>query len=194
MTTPSLLFSSVFKTANRSFADRKMPSNVEIKAKVPDYSQFRSLAESVSGQKGQLIVQEDIFFNANNGRLKLRILQGQPSQLISYSRSNKSGPKLSEYYLTEIPKPEDLKKTLETSLGIKGVVKKERYLFLVGQTRIHLDQVENLGSFMELEVVMREEQRTEEGSEIAHDLMKKLKVQESDLVTCAYIDLLSKAA
>ena len=29
-----------------------MPSNVEIKARIPDYDQFRSLAENVSGQKG----------------------------------------------------------------------------------------------------------------------------------------------
>ncbi|CAB4001389.1 Hypothetical predicted protein [Paramuricea clavata] len=169
-----------------------MPLNVEIKATIRDYDQFRSLAENVSGQKGQIIVQEDVFFHAPNGRLKLRILQERPSQLISYSRSDQSGPKLSTFYITEIPKPEDLKKTLETSLGIKGVVKKERLLFLVGQTRIHLDRVENLGCFMELEVVLRENQTTEEGSEIANDLMKKLNVEEKDLITCAYMDLLSK--
>ncbi|XP_028397002.1 uncharacterized protein LOC114520855 [Dendronephthya gigantea] len=175
---------------SHTIIQQKMPSNVEIKATIRDYDQFRSLAETISGQKGELIVQEDIFFHAPNGRLKLRILQDRPSELISYSRSDQSGPKLSEFYITEIPKPEDLKKTLGTSLGVKGVVKKERLLFLVGQTRIHLDKVESLGCFMELEVVLRENQTTNEGSEVASDLMKKLNINEDDLITCAYIDLL----
>ena len=51
--------------------------------------------------------------------------------------------------------PESLKSTLSLALGVRGVVRKTRYLYLVGQTRIHLDDVEGLGHFMELEVVMQ---------------------------------------
>lgn len=41
---------------------------------------------------------------------------------------------------------------LDTALGSTGRVKKVRRLFLVDQTRIHVDSVEGLGDFAELEV------------------------------------------
>jgi predicted adenylyl cyclase CyaB len=74
--------------------------------------------------------------------------------------------------------------------GIRGVVKKNRYLYMVGQTRIHLDEVEGLGHFMELEVVMREGQSDAEGQAIAEDLMRRLGIREDALIEGAYMDLL----
>lgn len=168
-----------------------MPSNVEIKAKVHDFEQFKTLARSVSGHQGELILQEDVFFNVPHGRLKLRILQNCPAQLIFYTRADQNGPKLSNYTITEIHKPNDLKETLAQALGIQGVVKKQRLLFLVGQTRIHLDKVENLGCFMELEVVLKIDQTEHDGAKIVDGLKKQLNIDQSDLITCAYIDLIS---
>jgi len=69
-------------------------------------------------------------------------------------------------------------------------VKKTRYLYLVGQTRVHLDDVEGLGQFMELEVVMREGQSDAEGQAIAEELMSRLRVERGDLIEGAYMDLL----
>ena len=62
----------------------------------------------------------------------------------------------------------------------------------MGQTRIHLDDVEQLGTFAELEVVMQEGQTVEDGTSIATDLMQKLDIHQTDLVDGAYIDLLEK--
>ena len=70
------------------------------------------------------------------------------------------------------------------------MVRKERRLFLVGQTRIHLDRVDNLGDFVELEVVMEPTQTMEDGVDIAYRLMEALGISERDLIDCAYIDLL----
>ncbi|XP_031671137.1 uncharacterized protein LOC109887153 isoform X3 [Oncorhynchus kisutch] len=84
----------------------------------------------------------------------------------------------------------NLMTVLADSLGVKGEVRKERRLFLVGQTRVHLDSVEGLGHYMELEVVLREDQRPEEGEAIARSLMKELGVGDDSLVTGAYVDLL----
>jgi len=73
---------------------------------------------------------------------------------------------------------------------MRGVVKKSRSLPLVGQTRAHLDDVDGLGHFMELEVVLEEGQSEREGEAIARDLMEKLGIDNEDLIASAYVDLL----
>ena len=78
--------------------------------------------------------------------------------------------------------------------GIRGVVKKVRYLYMVDQTRIHQDEVEGLGHFMELEVVMREDQSDAEGQTIAEDLMRRLEIREDALIEEAYMDLLESGS
>lgn len=98
---------------------------------------------------------------------------------------------MSEFYTAPTDEPDKLADILSRAMGEKGVVKKKRLLYLVGQTRVHCDEVEGLGCFMELEVVMKENQCTFEGEQIARDLMSKLGVEEADLVKGAYIDLLS---
>ena len=84
-------------------------------------------------------------------------------------------------------------RVLELAYGIRGVVKKTRYLYLVGQTRIHVDDVEGLGQFMELEVVMGDGQSDAEGQKIAEGLMASLGVERGDLIDGAYMDLLEKS-
>ncbi|XP_060800124.1 uncharacterized protein LOC132901619 isoform X2 [Neoarius graeffei] len=84
----------------------------------------------------------------------------------------------------------DLLRVLSDALGQVGQVKKERRLYMVGQTRVHVDSVEGLGDFMELEVVMRENQSAEEGVAIAHQLMQDLGMKKEDLIDGAYMDLL----
>lgn len=87
---------------------------------------------------------------------------------------------------------ESLNDVLGKSLGALGCVKKVRNLFLVGQTRIHVDSVEELGDFMELEVTLKEEESVEDGEKIAQNLMEKLGVEKEDLISGAYHDLLNK--
>ena len=84
-------------------------------------------------------------------------------------------------------------KVLQLTLGgIRGEVKKHRTLFLTGQTRIHLDRVEGLSPsiFIELEVVLRDEQTLEQGQRIAEELCQRIGIEEKDRLHCAYIDLL----
>lgn len=169
-----------------------MPANIEIKARARDFGGIRSRAEKLSDTPVQVIPQEDIFFNVESGRLKLRILALDQSQLIYYTRPDQEGPKRSDYHISHSSDPQNLKRVLELSCGIRGVVKKTRYLYLVGQTRIHLDDVEGLGQFMELEVVLEEGQSDAEGQRIAEELMSALGVERSDLIDGAYMDLLEK--
>ncbi|HSM71853.1 MAG TPA: class IV adenylate cyclase [Anaerolineales bacterium] len=169
-----------------------MPSNIEIKARVGDFEGLKARAENLSDSSAEVIPQEDIFFNVPQGRLKLRILAPDHGQLIYYTRPDQEGPKRSEYHIAETADPGNLKRVLELSYGIRGVVKKTRYLYLIGQTRIHLDDVEGLGQYIELEVVMRDGQEDAEGQEIAEGLMASLGVERSDLLQGAYMDLLEK--
>ncbi len=167
-----------------------MPSNIEIKAYARDFNGIRRRAEALSDKPVEVLPQEDTFFNTPQGRLKLRVLSKSSGQLIYYTRPDQEGPKRSDYRISLTSEPENLKRVLELAYGIRGVVRKTRYLYLVGQTRVHLDDVEGLGQFMELEVVLREGQSDAEGQAIAEDLMASLGVEKNDLIEGAYMDLL----
>ncbi len=169
-----------------------MPSNIEIKARARDFDQIRARAETLTDTPVQVIPQEDTFFSVGQGRLKLRVRNPDPAQLIYYERPDQGGPKRSDYQIFETCDPEGLKLTLGRALGVRGVVRKTRYLYLVGQTRVHLDDVEGLGQFMELEVVMRPGQPDADGQAIARELMSKLGVDPADLLEGAYMDLLEQ--
>ena len=168
-----------------------MPRNIEIKAKINDILSFKELVLTLCTEPGEVLQQHDTFFNTPNGRLKLRV-QETPSlkELIYYVRSDKDGPKLCNYVTHQPSDHESLKEVLRQTYGIRGTVEKIRTLYMYGQTRIHVDEVVGLGSFMELEVVLRDDQSIDEGKKIADDLMGKLNVHE--LLATAYIDMLEK--
>jgi predicted adenylyl cyclase CyaB len=169
-----------------------VPSNIEIKAYASNFDEIRRRAEALSDSPVEIIPQEDIFFHTSQGRLKLRFLSANQGQLIYYIRPDQEGPKRSDYHISLTSDPENLKRVLELACGVRGVVRKTRYLYLVGQTRVHLDDVEGLGQFMELEVELRDGQSEDEGQGIAEGLITRLGVKRSDLLDSAYMDLLEK--
>jgi predicted adenylyl cyclase CyaB len=167
-----------------------MPANIEIKARVDDFEAMKSIANSLSDGPVEEIPQEDTFFETPKGRLKLRALSPTSGYLIYYERPDHGGPKRSDYILAPTHAPESLKAALSRALGLRGVVRKTRYLYMVGQTRIHLDQVDGLGNFLELEVVLRDGQTDADGRAVAEELMRKLGVDQAALLEGAYIDLI----
>ena len=167
-----------------------MPSNIEIKARAEDFARKRELAEALAGGPPQVIRQQDTFFPCANGRLKLRRLAEDRGELIAYRREDLAGTKQSDYLLYRTGEPEALRGVLAEALGTGVVVTKTRLLYLVGQTRVHLDEVEGLGTFLELEVVLAEGQAAEDGHRTAQEIMEKLEVREGDLLTGAYADML----
>ena len=171
-----------------------MPTNIEIKARTGDLTHLRSLAERISDTPGQLILQEDIFFPVPLGRLKLRMLAPDRGELIYYQRADVNGPRESKYRISRTSEPGGLKEVLTLAYGVRGVVRKRRQLFIAGQTRIHLDEVEGLGQFVELEFVMKDGQAQQEGESALAEIMRRLGIAEEHLVGHAYIDLLTEAA
>src|SRR5258705_4226611 len=113
-----------------------MPTNVEIKARVGNPARIKALAGALARTPSQLIVQEDTFFVVPRGRLKLRKLSSTSAELIYYEREDGPGPKESRYSVHPTSEPDSLKAVLGMSLEVRGVVRKTRTLYLMGQTRI----------------------------------------------------------
>ena len=111
-------------------------------------------------------------------------------ELIFYQRADQTGPKTSFYRITTTAEPDRLREVLTLAHGQTGRVIKRRTLWLVGRTRVHLDRVEGLGTFMELEVVLREDEPAGVGEREAQGLMAALGISAEALIDGAYVDLL----
>ena len=166
-----------------------MVRNVEIKARLRDVESARATAARLSGGNGERIVQEDTFFKVPRGRLKLRDFGDGRGELIFYERADEAGPRESNYFIHRTAEPAGLRALLEMSLGVRGVVRKVRTLHMIGRTRIHLDEVEGLGNFLEIEVVLAPSEAAEAGRAEAERLLGEFGIDEGDLVDRAYIDL-----
>ncbi|MBN1380410.1 MAG: class IV adenylate cyclase [Deltaproteobacteria bacterium] len=168
-----------------------MPMNIEIKARIESVDSLFPKAAEIADKGPIEIAQDDTFFTCPNGRLKLRVLSPTEGQLIFYRRSDKKGPKESFYLVSPTTTPDTLRESLSLAYGQYGHVRKMRTLFLAGNTRIHLDRVEGLGDFLELEVVLSEGEAIEAGQAVAREIMDKLGILPDQLIEGAYIDLLN---
>lgn len=187
-----------------------MPTNVEIKARVADPADLAARLAALGTTPADVLVQHDTFFACPRGRLKLREVSSasagatdagatgarsagtgsKRAELIWYDRPDTPGSKCSEYHITPVADAESLRRTLGSALGATHVVAKTRRLYLVGQTRIHLDTVVGLGTFVELEVVLHDGQTADEGHAIAAEWMARLGIAPTDLLAGAYADML----
>lgn len=136
------------------------------------------------------ILQDDSFFHCATGRLKLRTLSASEGYLIHYERPDSTQPKPSDYSIVPTTTPDLLRDTLAAAPGPRGRIAKRRTLFMVGNTRIHLDDVEGLGHCMELEVVLDADDSAADGVAVARGLMTRLGIGERQPIDRAYIDLL----
>jgi predicted adenylyl cyclase CyaB len=169
-----------------------MSRNIEIKARVESIESLVPRAAELATEGPFEIEQDDTFFACQAGRLKLRAFSRTSGELIFYRRADQRGPKESFYVRSPTSEPESLRESLTLAYGQVGRVRKHRILFLVGRTRVHLDQVESLGHFLELEVVLAEGEASEVGVREATDLMRKLGVQQHQLLEEAYVDILAQ--
>lgn len=167
-----------------------MARNVEIKARLMDPNAMRLRVQSLGGTGPEQLLQTDTFFDVPLGRLKLREFADGTGELIFYERPDAAGPTLSDYVRAPAQDPVTLREALARSCGVRAIVRKRREVFLLRQTRIHLDEVDGLGSFVEVEVVLHDGQSVADGERIATDLLDALSVSQADLISRAYVDLL----
>jgi adenylate cyclase class IV len=164
--------------------------NVEVKARIDSVQALLPRARALADGDAERIEQDDTFFACTRGRLKLRDFGDGSGELIHYERVDDSGPKLSDYVRAPTSDAAALREALSRAHAVIGRVRKTRLLLSIGQTRVHLDRVEGLGHFMELEVVLRPEQSVEEGAAIAEALMARLELSATQRMAGAYVDLL----
>jgi predicted adenylyl cyclase CyaB len=171
-----------------------MPRNVEIKAILKNRDAAIAAAARLSGHAPEVLSQQDFFFRTSAARLKLRILTPEQAELILYERADVAAARCSHYLIARTTTPDALLEILRRTLGQIGVVRKTRILYQIGQTRVHIDHVEDLGDFLEFEVVLREEQTEDEGQQIVEALLREFGIDNEQLLREAYIDLLARSS
>ena len=168
-----------------------MPANLEIKARISSISTAEMVARSIGAKHVGVLTQTDTYFYTRVGRLKLREIEEDHSELISYVRSESTDRRLSEYQIYLCSDPIHLKNVLTESLGIRSVVKKRRTLYLFQTTRIHLDEVEGLGSYLELESPIVNSRQDAEA--VVEFLVSNFSVKEKDYIRSSYVDLIERS-
>ena len=164
-----------------------MPENLEIKLRVRDPDDLERTVKALwrcvfDGW------QRDTYFRVPRGRLKLRETP-EGSELILYLRPNKTGARWSTYLIAGTNQPRRLKQLLTALFGVKQIVSKRRKVFLHRNARIHLDRVERLGNFVEIEV-MRSRGR-KEARDVLSSLLQKLRIDGEKPIGGSYSDLLT---
>lgn len=169
-----------------------MPRNIEIKARIENLASLTAKVAEIADQGPFEVVQDDTFFKCENGRMKLRIITDTKGELIFYRRQNQAGPKESSYEIYPTSSPDVLRDVLALACGTIGHVCKHRTVFMAGRTRIHLDKVEGLGHFLELEVALVDGETNGEGIAVVYDLLEKLGIHQDKLVAESYLDMLNQ--
>jgi adenylate cyclase class IV len=188
-----------------SSGDDQPRRNLERKARCRDLAAARDLVESLGARCEGMQVQTDTFFHVSHGRLKLRVVAGQSSTLIGYRReevgaASRAAPKEaplgsrglldSSYFLTPVPEPETLRALLAAALGVRGEVRKRRTVYHHANVRIHLDEVEGLGTVVELEAVIGPDADEDISRQRLEDLSRMLGLTAADDLPGSNIDLL----
>ena len=169
-------------------------TNIEIKARIDNPDQIREILKSHKADFKGTDHQIDTYFKVSTGRLKLR--EGNiENSLIYYQRSDQAGPKQSDVILYKTDLNSPLKQVLTQSLGELVVVDKKREIYFIDNVKFHIDQVDGLGSFMEIEAI-------DDKGDIDKDVLLEqcryyiqiLGIPEKDLVTNSYSDLILEGA
>lgn len=164
--------------------------NIELKARLSDLEGARRVAQSVATRRVGSQLQTDTYFRCREGRLKLREIDGLTAQLVWYARPDRQGPKASDYVLVPVADPEALKAALAAALGVRVVVRKRREIFLADNVRIHLDEVDELGLFLEFEAVLGPEVDDARGRGQLDELAGLFSLAPADLESGSYADLI----
>jgi predicted adenylyl cyclase CyaB len=169
-----------------------MIRNVEIKARCQDPGPIRTYLSSQNADFIGTDNQRDTYFNVPAGRMKLR--QGSiENALIHYRRNDQKGPKTSEVSLFPVTDGDKLASLLQAALGVRVVVDKVREIYFIGHVKFHIDSVQGLGSFIEIEAIDDTDQKSlDELRADCEYYIKAFGISVSDLLTHSYSDMVAE--
>jgi len=167
---------------------------IELKARVGDHKSLRKKLSALGAEHVGTFQQTDRYFKVPEGRLKLReVKDDSTAELIYYERENIAGPKRDDVFILRVQEPEDFKKILKKILTPLTIIEKVREIYRYYGTQIHLDTVKKLGKFIEFERQTSEDPKmVKKDRRILEKLMEKLEIEQSNLETLSYSDLVQK--
>lgn len=163
-----------------------MPQNIELKIKVDDFTKILNILQKNGTQISDILYQRDMYFGNSNGLLKLRIFENN-GELIFYQRDESTKDRVSNYHILKLD-PNEAEDFFRKAFEVEVEVIKKRTLVLYKNTRIHLDEVENLGKYLELETVVQDS--TEQGIDEFNSIVDLLELDLSKQIKSSYRNLL----
>ena len=165
-----------------------MPRNLEIKARYENLSQVKKIAEKIGARHITVLHQIDTYFVVPKGRLKLREIEGEPAELIYYEREESANHRNSDFQIYKCDDSAILKDLLTNCFGARASVEKKRTLYIYNDTRVHLDEVVGLGTFIEFEVPVKDS--PEDAEKTLEFLLVSFGIKNPDFIKCSYIDMM----
>lgn len=166
-----------------------MAKNLEFKVKYKSLDMLLPKLADLKAIQQETINQVDTYFHNPKGRLKLRETDtSDEGWLIYYERPNILESRYSIYQLCKVNESLVLKELLTAALGVKTIIKKQRVLWMYQNTRIHLDTVEDLGEFVELETVFQNQSEVDAIKEHNH-VKNTLGLDAAEPIAVSYSEL-----
>jgi len=166
--------------------------NLEAKFRLDDPELARRRARALGYVERAVLSQRDTFFRVANGKLKLRE-EDSGASLIHYRRSESDSLQLSAYEIVPVAEPERTRVMLAAALGVIAEVRKERTLLMRDNVRLHLDRVEGLGNFGEIEAVIAEGDDPERSRPAVDELVAALRIPREELIEVSYFELAARS-
>jgi predicted adenylyl cyclase CyaB len=163
--------------------------NLEAKFRLNNLGEARERAEAIGFSYRATLVQCDTFFAMPRSKLKLRE-EADGAWLIDYQRDHDGALELSNYAITPVADPVSAKAVLDAVLGTIAQVRKRRILLVRDNIRLHLDEVEGLGQFGEIEAVVPEGATAEIYRPAVATILTALAVEHDELVGVSYFELI----
>lgn len=163
--------------------------NLEAKFRLIDHARAASAAEAIGFERRGALVQRDTFFRVANGKLKLREENGSAA-LIHYARERRGGFDVSDYSIVPVADPTALRTMLIAALGAIATVSKVRTLLMRRDVRLHLDRVEGLGEFGEIEAVASHGENPDHYREEVAAILNALDGAIGELLTVSYFEMM----
>jgi adenylate cyclase class 2 len=166
--------------------------NLEAKFRLADHPTAHERALAIGFEPRGILLQRDTFFVVANGKLKLRE-QPDGAWLIHYRRGDQQELQVSDYTIVPVSDAKPVRAMLGDALGTLAEVRKERTLMTRRNVRLHLDRVEGLGAFGEIEAVMADGDLPQAFHDEVAGILENLGVAANDLIERSYFELLSTA-